>query len=673
MRLFGGMASMVRFVFGIAVAFCVATGFAFAAPATQAAGPPPIEDYGKLPAMEHVTLAPSGQKYAFIRTADGKKRVVVATTENKILEVQDLGTSKVEGVEWAGEDHLLLYISATVEMGSEFTTAKQELSAVIVVDLPHRKAFSVFINPSQERVARTVVGSYGTAKIDGHWYGFFGGYSYDNGRLKQDGDGRLIEDLYKVDLDTGAFVMAAPGREQIRSWLVGPDGSVAAQLLYNERNGAWRLLASGWGGKELARGSAPTGYVGILGFGHTAGDLLLETGGKDHNVIQELALSSGQVKTTYDSDEIGSPLFDRTSGLWVGETFEADDATTSKLFEAEQEVKLRGALKAFPTYIPHLTSYSADFNRMIVSTDGGDDAGSYWIVDIGKHSADWLGSRYPTVDAAHVGAVRWVDYKAGDGLAMRGVLTLPAARTTKNLPLVVMPHGGPEAHDTLGFDYWAQAFASRGYAVWQPNFRGSDGSGNAFRDAGFGQWGRKMQTDISDGVAELARQGVVDPKRACIVGGSYGGYAALAGVTLQQGLYRCAVSYGGVSDLDGMLNYAGDRSGDSSSSTRFWRTFMGAKSGWSSGLGEISPVRLADRANAPILLIYGKDDTVVPPDQSRSMEQALRRAGKPVDLISFPGADHWLLEEPSRVAMIKASVDFVIKYNPPDPVGVTAP
>jgi len=664
---------MVRFLLGIIVAVCAAGGQTPAAIAAEPAAPPPIEDYGKLPAMEHVTLSPSGQKYAFLRTTDGKKKVVVANTENRILEAPDVGTAKVEALEWAGDDHLLIYTSVTVDMGAEFTAAKQELGAVIVLDLAHHKAFSVFVTPSQDYVAKTVVGSYGNANIGGHWYGFFGGFSYENGYLKKDSDGRLYEDLYKVDLDNGSFVMAARGREQIRSWLVGPDGAVAAQLVYSERNGAWRLLASGSGGKELARGSAPTGNVNIVGLGHSAADLLLETGGTDHDIVQEIAIADGQVKARHNADEIGSPLFDRTSRLWVGETFEVDDAKASKLFTAEQDAKLRGALKAFPAYIPHLISYSADFNRMIILTEGGDDVGSYWIVDIGKHSANWLGSRYPTIDAAHVGAVRWVDYKAADGLAMRGVLTLPPGRMAKNLPLVVMPHGGPEAHDTLGFDYWAQAFASRGYAVWQPNFRGSDGSGNGFRDAGFGEWGRKMQTDISDGIVELVRQGLVDRQRACIVGWSYGGYAALAGVTLQHGLYRCAVSYGGVSDLDGMLNYEGDRAGSVSSSTRFWRKFMGAKSGWSSGLGEYSPVRLANRADAPILLIYGKDDTVVEPDQSRAMERALRGAGKTVDLISFPGADHWLLEEPSRIAMIKASVAFVIKYDPPDPAGAAAP
>jgi dipeptidyl aminopeptidase/acylaminoacyl peptidase len=307
-------------------------------------------------------------------------------------------------------------------------------------------------------------------------------------------------------------------------------------------------------------------------------------------------------------------------------------------------------------------SWSADFKRLIVFTQRRGDPGTYWLVD--GASAQVYGDAYPGIPDASVAETRVVVYKAGDGLEIHGILTLPPGRDPKNLPLVVMPHGGPQAHDTLGFDWWAQAFAGRGYAVFQPNFRGSDGYGLEFRDAGFGQWGRKMQTDISDGVAELARQGLVDPKRACIVGGSYGGYAALAGVTVQQGLYRCAVSYGGVTDLPRMLDDEAQARGYVSATMRYWKQFMGVKPGSDPHLADISPARLASRADAPILLIYGKDDTVVLPDQSLRMEQALRRAGKSVELVVYPGTDHWLLEEPSRMAMVKASVEFVLKHNP---------
>jgi dipeptidyl aminopeptidase/acylaminoacyl peptidase len=243
---------------------------------------------------------------------------------------------------------------------------------------------------------------------------------------------------------------------------------------------------------------------------------------------------------------------------------------------------------------------------------------------------------------------------------------LPPGKPAKNLPLVVMPHGGPVARDYVGFDWWAQAFASRGYAVFQPNFRGSNGFGKGFIEAGYGQWGRKMQTDISDGVADLAKQGLIDPKRACIVGASYGGYAALAGVTLQQGLYRCAVSVGGVSNLNDLLKWDDVRFGDQSETLRIERERLGATSIGDPAMATISPARHADMADAPILLMFGHDDTVVNPQQSRGMADALKSAGKPVELVELPEEDHWLSRPATRIAVVKASLEFVMKNNPPD-------
>ena len=343
------------------------------------------------------------------------------------------------------------------------------------------------------------------------------------------------------------------------------------------------------------------------------------------------------------------------------------------MFEPSAAARVRGTLKAFPNESVDLASWSQDFAKIIVFTSGSGDSGTYWLVDIPTGDAKPLGYSYPSVEADDVGTIQVVDWKPADGLELHGVLSLPAGRPGKALPLVVMPHGGPEARDYPVFDWWAQAFASRGYAVFQPNFRGSAGYGSAFRNAGFGQWGRKMQSDISDGVAELARRGVIDPKRACIVGGSYGGYAALAGVTLQNGLYRCAVSVAGVSDPAGMISESQFQSGDDNISERYWKTFMGVNYRYAAEMEPFSPLKQAARADAPILLIHGADDTVVPIEQSRGMAKALRAAGKPVELLEMATADHWLLLEDTRGAMVTRSVAFVEKYNPPDPAPPPSP
>ncbi|WP_426037804.1 alpha/beta hydrolase family protein [Brevundimonas sp. DC300-4] len=264
--------------------------------------------------------------------------------------------------------------------------------------------------------------------------------------------------------------------------------------------------------------------------------------------------------------------------------------------------------------------------------------------------------------------MRSITYAAGDGLQIHGFLTLPPGREdARGLPLVVLAHGGPASRDIVGFDWWGQALASRGYAVLQANFRGSTGYGDAFMEAGYGEWGRKMQTDLSDGVRYLAEQDLIDPQRVCIVGASYGGYAALAGVTVQQDIYRCAVSVAGISDLRRMVEEeASDGARRENVTVRYWNRFMGADRLGDRSLDERSPVKLAEQAGAPILLLHGRDDSVVPIDQSRIMATALRRAGKPVEFVELEGEDHWLSRGDTRQRMLTETVDFLQANNPAD-------
>jgi dipeptidyl aminopeptidase/acylaminoacyl peptidase len=175
-----------------------------------------------------------------------------------------------------------------------------------------------------------------------------------------------------------------------------------------------------------------------------------------------------------------------------------------------------------------------------------------------------------------------------------------------------------------------------------------------------------MLTDISDGVAALATQHIIDPKRACIVGASYGGYAALAGVTIQHGLYRCSVAFAGVSDLVSFRNWRITRSGNDQATIRYWEAAFRGETSDGPKLDEISPAKHADQADAPVLLIHGKDDTVVPIEQSHRMEGALKGARKPVEIIELQGQDHDLSDEATRIQMLKASVAFVEKNNPPN-------
>jgi dipeptidyl aminopeptidase/acylaminoacyl peptidase len=314
-----------------------------------------------------------------------------------------------------------------------------------------------------------------------------------------------------------------------------------------------------------------------------------------------------------------------------------------------------------------LVSASDDRQRLVVKLDSPTDGPGYALVDLTTHGSQWLGAEYPGLDVADISQVRPVRFKAADGLSISGYLTLPSGRDPKNLPLVVFPHGGPAARDGPGFDWWAQAMASRGYAVLQVNYRGSDGLGRAFLEAGFGEWGRKMQTDLSDGVRDLAAQGIVDPKRVCIVGASYGGYAALAGATLDPGVYRCAVDVSGPAELAKFIAWGNTRAGDEGvAGERYWMRYMGAGALNDPRLTAISPADRADKVTIPILIIHGKDDTVVPFEQSQMMADALARAGKPYQLVVLNHEDHWLSRGDTRLQMLQATMDFLQKNNPAD-------
>jgi len=204
--------------------------------------------------------------------------------------------------------------------------------------------------------------------------------------------------------------------------------------------------------------------------------------------------------------------------------------------------------------------------------------------------------------------------------------------------------------------------ASQCYLVLQPNYRGSTTSTEHLK-AGYGQWGRKMQTDLSDGVRYLTKEGMVDPARVCIVGASYGGYAALAGVTLDPGVYRCAVSVAGPSDLKRMVKNVNSYA---KSTQRYWERFMGATGTGDAILEQISPVKHVDAITVPVMLIHGHDDTVVPYEQSSLMYDAMKHSKKNVEMVELKNEDHWLSRGATRLQMLQSSIAFLRAHNPPD-------
>jgi dipeptidyl aminopeptidase/acylaminoacyl peptidase len=222
-----------------------------------------------------------------------------------------------------------------------------------------------------------------------------------------------------------------------------------------------------------------------------------------------------------------------------------------------------------------------------------------------------------------------------------------------------MPHGGPASHDTIGFDYMAQALAQQGYLVIMPQFRGSSGFGWEHRSAGIGEWGGKMQDDISDAVAQFAGRGMIDPARVCIVGASYGGYAALAGGAFTPDLYRCVVSINGIGDLAGFREWVRRAQGSSSQALAYWEMQIGGDRYTKEVALARSPEAASGQFKAPVLLIHSRRDEIVPVEQSKSMHSALKKQGKAVEYVELDGDDHYLSLGETRRAALRSMIDFV--------------
>jgi dipeptidyl aminopeptidase/acylaminoacyl peptidase len=260
---------------------------------------------------------------------------------------------------------------------------------------------------------------------------------------------------------------------------------------------------------------------------------------------------------------------------------------------------------------------------MIVRLEGPQEMGAYYAYDIAQGRVLPIGLENIRLAPERLRPMQHRRVRTRDGRMMDVYLTLPAD-SGQPAPLIVLPHGGPEARDAFQFEFLAQYFATRGYAVLQPNFRGSSGYGHDFASAGYEQWAGRMSDDVSDAYHAIARTGLVDASRSCIVGWSYGGYAALAAAMRQEPQYQCAVSIAGIADLPAFLNYKRDQDQDA---YEYWVTSMGELERDEAALIAASPARQASRITIPVMLIHGTADEVVPIDQSERMEAAMAAVG----------------------------------------------
>jgi len=305
--------------------------------------------------------------------------------------------------------------------------------------------------------------------------------------------------------------------------------------------------------------------------------------------------------------------------------------------------------------------------RLLIFSYSDVDPGHWYLLDTKTSKMREIGSARPKIDPKQMRPMETIQYAARDGLVVNAYLTRPERATSDPSPMVVLIHGGPQVRDRWQWNAEVQILASHGYAVFQPQFRGSTGFGRKFEEAGYQQWGRAMQDDITDGVMYLVAQKIADPARICIYGASYGGYAALWGVIKTPDLYKCGVSFAGVSDLGSMASHS--IADDSTAASReFDRVRIGDPDEARAQLDEVSPLKHAAQVRVPLLIAHGEEDRRVLPSQSKEMVKALKDSGKPVEWMPFERAGHGLLWTRDELRYYSALLAFFKRHiGDPDP------
>ena len=643
------------------------------------AAPPPAEAYGRLPAIGSAAISPDGKRIAL--QVGYEYRASDPDRELTALSIINVDSGKVEhtlappakntlrDVGWADEKRASYTISSTmrvrdllpVSMPIMVTGERIEVLRTGVFSLDTNKMELLLMdegtraNSSMSRLLSPIVGDPGFGRMIA-----FGGSVVNN-------QPKLA--VFRVNLDTGVGTAVDVGGLYTRGFLLDERGATIARVDINDDKDRWRLFTYEDGKErmileQVSEMGMPLAIYGLLDDGRIAAVNPHEDGKR--NVLLAIDRKTGTatpvegMPETHGSDvtALGDAGRQRVVGMrWI------EDLPKEKFFDPEL-AKVQAAVEPqFASGYVTLQSWSTDRSRVLVFGEMAGDAGAYYLYETATGKLRALGRQYPQLSSPEaLGDRQSIKYKARDGTKVPAYLTLPAGVEPKKLPLVLLVHGGPHARDNFTFNWWASFLASRGYAVLQPNFRGSTGYGYDWFNAGRGGWGDGvMQTDVEDGVDALAKAGIADPKRVCIVGASYGGYAALAGATLTPDRYACAVSVSGVSDPAQMLNKA-ERGGKSQMGAEWWRKSMGDDM---DHLRKVSPQRHADLVRIPILLLHGRDDSVVPIEQSRDMNQKLKAAKRDVSFVELGGDDHWLSSASTRTQMLQEIEKFLAKSLQP--------
>jgi dipeptidyl aminopeptidase/acylaminoacyl peptidase len=471
-------------------------------------------------------------------------------------------------------------------------------------------------------------------------------------------------DVYRLDLADGKLTMIAENPGNITAWFADHSGAIRAATTTDGVNQSYLY-------RDAATGAFNT--VLTTSFREAFEPLVFSA---DNRKLYALSnLGSGRdkkvlVRVDPATAKEEAVLYERPDVDLDGVTYsytrkrlatvEYNTAKPQRDYLDDDAAKLYKALGSkLPGYTITLQSLTDDEDRMIVAATSDRTAGTRYLYTRSTDTLAKLGEVAPWLPESKMAPVQPIEYAARDGLTIHGYLTLPLNKPAKNLPVVVNPHGGPWARDGWGFNPEVQFLASRGYAVLQMNFRGSTGYGRKFWEASFKQWGLAMQDDVTDGVKWLIDKGVADPKRVCIYGGSYGGYATLSGLAKTPDLYACGVDYVGVANMFTFMKTI----------PPYWRqqlvmfqAMVGDPVADREQLERTSPALNAEKIRSPLLIAQGARDPRVNKDESDQMVMALRARGIDVPYIVKDNEGHGFRNEENQFEFYEAMERFLAKH-----------
>ena len=651
-------ARLVAYVFA-----CAAFFFPIHSARCQAVVQPAVEAFGALPAMSDPSLSPDGKYLALVQAYKGRPVATIWTLDQTgaapvIIPYTD---GFIDNVRWAKNNRLLIRINMNARvMGDDVNPWHR----TVAVDPDGKNPAMMFSNMQEARdnnYSASRIADVAPDDPENIYMMLYAGGGYLLGVYDPP---QLV--MFRVSVNTGrAFSFGSGGGAHTIAWFTDGNGKVVAREDQTKDPLVDHILAytedKGW--REIASADATGGQgFDVQGLSLDGKSLVIDAHSDDPGTsgLVQLSLADGKLSSlyfnpTYDVDDaLADPWTGRVVGAAIITHMEKDLYFDPALQQMQDQLS-----DHFPGSSVHALSWDRAVDKVIVSVDGPTSPPEFYLFDRKNNALKRLGRTYAGLQSSDLGQINVYDYKARDGLDIPAYLTLPPGKTPKNLPVVILPHGGPMARDDMEFDWESQFLANRGYAVLRPNFRGSSGYGRKFEEAGYGQWGLKMQDDITDGVKKMIADGIADPKRICIVGGSYGGYAALAGAAFTPDLYACAAAWAPVTDLRQFLATRASDFGRDSWMISTWTRYVGDRWDDAKKLDAASPAQNAAKIRVPVLLMHGEADATVRIDQSEMMESALRRAGKKVTFIRIPKETHHMQAADSRVLWLTELEKFL--------------